>query len=107
MKLLLSLFTSLLLLFSPSLFAKDLVIKRDGVTLTLTQESCTNPIVLFFARSLPLEQKHMDNLLTGKIEYQGRENGLCYVVNPEDVNQIFIIDEEDGPVGVVELAPKN
>ena len=108
MKYLLAILASLLLLSTGAIAAKSpvdtLTFTREGVSVTLTQKVCTNPSILaMVAAMFDPKSPYKDKFMAGTITFQSKTNDLCYVVNMENPNEIFIIDAEDGPVGVVRL----
>ena len=110
MKYILPLLAALLLLSTGAIAAKSpdtLTFSREGVSITLTQKACTNPVItamidMMFEPTNPYKKKFM----AGTITFQNRTNDLCYVINDKNPNEIFIIDADDGPVGVVEIEVK-
>ena len=110
MKYILPLLAALLLLSTGAIAAKSpdtLTFSREGVSITLTQKVCTNPsIMAMVATMFDPKSPYKDKFMAGTVTYQKKTNDICYVVNMENPNEIFVIDADDGPVGVIEIEVK-
>ena len=110
MKYILSLLAALLL-STGAIAAKSpvdtLTFERGGLSVTLTQKACTNPVIVAVIEAMfDPKSPYKDKFMAGTVTYQKKTNDICYVVNTENPNEIFIIDSEEGPVGVVEIEVK-
>ena len=98
---------ALLLGFGYNQFAhsKDRVVEVNGMTLTLTDKPCSNKTVLQLADMAGLPPELRKDFKQGKGKQEDVKAEICYVENPQNKNEIFVIDELGG-MGNLELPGK-
>ena len=99
---------AVLLSLSTFAYSKDLVVNVNGVVLTLTDKKCSNAAVnaiveQVFADESEYKKEFRDGTATWP---SGQVKQFCYIVNKKDLSQIFIVDPDEGPIGVVTLGVK-
>ena len=94
------------LLFTGVAFAKDLTFQSGDWRITLTDTLCKNGVVLQLADMIGLPDEYKKNLMTGSLTGPGDKTfDMCYIVDPENVNQLFVI-AETGDMGILDIDPK-
>ena len=85
-----SLLMSLLLIFSIN-FANAQEVSADfgGNKVTLTTKECKNPVILAM-----LKQEYHAQFKAGTVLFQGKSFDMCWILDPRDTTQIYLIDIE-------------
>lgn len=88
---------SIALLTGMVAFAKDtLVIKRDGMTVTLTKKACSVKPVLDLLEMSGLKDQYKWYNGSAVLVSTKESIKMCYAVNPADSNDLYIVDERGG-----------
>lgn len=104
-KLLLSAFLVLSLSACDVFGTKAEVFTWNTMEFSLTQEVCKDAEILALAKQINLRDELYASFFTGKVTEDKVDTKMCWVANPDDPSNVFVIDEK-GNMGVVERPVK-
>ena len=69
----------------------------EGATFTLTHQECANADIVTIVKDMKLPDGSKPRWYAGTASYltiPGKEFKMCYVMNPENPSELYVMDEE-------------